>query len=393
MKSTAVPLLIIAAVASVLMLGGCATATIPTRAPLNGLAVAPSASPVASEALTATATGPSQAQDRHEDLAPLPLPSNPPVESPSPEPTLVQHRNWKQLTRGGCCVEPFWSADSRYVQFIDRPPGEPLGIYAVAIDDPGQPQLVSERVASVSPDDAFFLYPEGNVTVVERRGTGEAYRIANGGRQVKISPDGTRLLWQVFERRGDFDKRLAQTFVSDLDGGNTRLVGETLGIVESEWIDAQRILLAGVPVSDSSSVGILAATLGTDADEDVFVELARVARPQELLPSPRGTYLIFLLSFQVDPGQDGLWIVRTDGSESPRRLAFFGSYRWRDDSHLLYVPFEPGTESHAFWEYDVLTRRTQRLTDPSYAAFRIANNDWSISPNGQYVVFVNGIGL
>jgi hypothetical protein len=373
----------------VLTLTGCAAATTPTRASLNGFSAVPSVPPVALEDVRATATDPSLHQDR--DTVPPPLPLNRPVESPSPEPTLMSHLNWQQLTSGGCCVEPFWSADSHYVEFIDNPPGESLGIYAVAVDDPGQPELVSERVARVSANDEFYVYPEGNVTVVERRGTGETYRVANGGREVKISPDGTRLLWQVFERRGDFDKRLAQTYVSDLDGSNARLVGETLGIVESEWIDAQHILLAGVPLGDSSSVGVAAVTLGTDANNDTLVELAHVARPQKLLLSPQGTFLVFLLSFQADPERDGLWIVRTDGSEAPKKLGFFGSYRWRDDSHLLYVPFALGAESHAFWEYGVLTARTRRLTDPSYAAFRIANSDWNISPNGQYIVFVNAI--
>jgi hypothetical protein len=140
-----------------------------------------------------------------------------------------------------------------------------------------------------------------------------------------------------------------------------------------------------------SFVGVVAVTLGTDTDQDVWTELARVARPQELLLSPQGTFLVFLLSFQAEPERDGLWIVRTDGSEAPRRLGFFGSYRWRDDSHLVYVPFAPGAESHAFLEYGVLTERTRLLTDPSYAAFRIANNNWNVSPDGQHIVFLNAI--
>ncbi len=55
---------------------------------------------------------------------------------------------------------------------------------------------------------------------------------------------------------------------------------------------------------------------------------------------------------------------------------------------LLYVPLEVNVQSHALWEYDVASGEHRRLTDPAHTPFKIANNDWAVSPDGRYVVFV-----
>jgi Tol biopolymer transport system component len=299
----------------------------------------------------------------------------------------------RQLTSGGCCTNPFWSADSRYVQFIDRPPSRSLGVYGVDVEFGGPPTLLSQWIVNTSRSGEFFVYPDGNVTVVQRASTGERYVIANGGRSVSVSPDGERLLWQVIEPSGDFDQRRSQTWVAKVDGSQARIVGETIGFGSSEWIDKDRILLVGLPLEDRHLVGIAALKLGTQDDDAQLVELAQVARPRGVLLSPDGQQLIYFLSFQSDSQDDGLWIVPTDGRRAPFKLGFFGSYRWRDGSHLLFVPMELGVQSHTLWEYDIANNSSRRLTDPARTTFRIEGNDWAVSPNGKYVVFVNATDL
>ncbi len=295
----------------------------------------------------------------------------------------------RQLTSGGCCTGPFWSADNRHVQYIDRPASRPLGIYGVSVDNIEPPVLISEWIVSTSENGEYYVYPDGNTTIVQRAATGEEYVIPNGGRQVSVSPDGQRLMWQVTDRQGDFDKRSSQTWVADIDGGNPRSVGETVGLSWSEWIDDQRILMVGLPLDELPLVSIGTLTLGSGPESDQLVLLAHVARPRETLLSPHGTWLVYVLAFQDNPEDDGIWLVPTDGSLLPQKLDFFGGFHWRDETHILYVPMEPGVESHVLWEYDIETGESRPLTDPERHPFKIANNDWVVSNDGRYIAFVN----
>lgn len=340
----------------------------PDVSPSPSLVFSPTATVMVTPAVTAIAT-----------VIPTPLPSPTPV----PQPRL------RRLTGGGCCTRPFWSPDSLQVRFIDRPPSRPVGVYGVDVKRPSTPILVTQWIVNASENGDFYIYPDGDVTVVQRAATDEKYVIANGGRPVSVSPEGQRLLWQVVDQRGDFDRRRSQTWVANVDGGDARVVAETVGMSQSQWIDERRILLVGLPLADQPYlIAIATLTLDTEGG-DQLVEIAHTARPRGTLLSPQGHWLIYLLTFQPSAADDGLWLVPTDGSQPPRKLDFFGSYRWRDEAHLLYVPLEPGVESHTLWEYDVLDAESRRLTDPAQTPFKIANDDWTVSPDGRYVVFVS----
>jgi len=52
------------------------------------------------------------------------------------------------------------------------------------------------------------------------------------------------------------------------------------------------------------------------------------------------------------------------------------------------IPFRPEAVSHELWELDVSTGETRRLTDPDVTPFKIANGDWTVSPDGRHVAFV-----
>lgn len=371
-----------------LLLAACSATPAPTRVPVLPV---PTASPTETPAVGSLPRM-SQAQRTPESTAtvrPAPTATSTAVVTSSPDPTPTPQPEMRQLTSGGCCTRPFWSADSRYVQFIDRPASRPSGIYGVDVERGGPPTLLTEWIVSRSGDGAFYVYPGQDTTIVQRVVSGEKYVIANGGRPVSVSPDGQRLLWQVTEQSGGFDRRRGQIWVANVDGTAARILTETVGLGQSQWIDKGRILLVGGPLENLPYVSIAALTLGAAENDDRRVELAQVVRPRGALVSPEGNWLVYYLTFQPNADDDGLWIVPTDASQPPRKLDFFGSYRWRDDTHLLYVPLEPGVESHTLWEYDLAGAESRRLTDPAWASFKIANNDWSVSPDGRYVVFVD----
>ncbi len=126
------------------------------------------------------------------------------------------------------------------------------------------------------------------------------------------------------------------------------------------------------------------------------IELARANRLRGATLSPSGEWLIYYRTFAPDPAQNGLWLVRSDGSER-RQLdrSLFGAYQWRpcpncasDDERLLVIPFDPEADYHTFWEVSVATGEARQLTDPDITPFKIANGDWQLSTDGRHVAYV-----
>ena len=365
-----------------LLLAACAPTPTPTPAqlrqwPVTSTTVSPTGTPKVSPSTSTPTSKPSSTPTS----TPTPMPT--PTVTPTPAPQL------RQLTSGGCCTAPFWSPMGDQVRFIDRPASRPVGIYGVDVAHPGPPKLVSERVVNTTGDGAFYVYPDGARTVLERVVDGETYVIDNGGRPVSVSPDGRWAMWQVTDQSGDFDKRLTRIWVSNVDGSAPHMVAQAMGLGGSRWIDGRHILSFGMPVEGGGDPAIVVLTLDDAGQVSASIELARADRPRGTSLSPGGTWLIYLLSFQTDPADDGLWLAPTDGHVSPRHLTFFGGYRWRDDVHLLYVPLEPGAESHVLWEYDVVGDTHRPLTDPGHTPFKIANNGWAVAPGGDRIVFIN----
>jgi Tol biopolymer transport system component len=47
-----------------------------------------------------------------------------------------------------------------------------------------------------------------------------------------------------------------------------------------------------------------------------------------------------------------------------------------------------GPLGHELWELGVNTGETRRLSNPDVTPFKIANGDWTVSPGGRHVAFV-----
>ncbi len=351
------------------VLGACNTDTSgapPTSAP------APAANPTAAAAPTSppvpTAT-------------PAPTATAAPTATPNsaPAPRLTQ------LTTGGCCTQPFWSPDSRQALFIDKP-GEdaPSGIYSVDVNAPAMPRLFTERVAYYSADLQYVTTVDAVYATIERLSDGQKFRIRTGGRNVLLSPDRTRVVWSETPQSGPNETRVTEVMGANLDGSEPRPIVSLLRGGISGWLDNDRLLVTGRSDPKSQEVSLFAYSLTTGARP----ELARSERLRGSLPSPGGNWIVYTINFDRDPQNNGAWLVSTDGA-TRRKLDFFGSFQWRDRDRLIYVPLEMGETSHAFREYDARTDSYRALTDPAAAPFKIANGDWSISPDGKQVVFLN----
>lgn len=295
----------------------------------------------------------------------------------------------RQLTEGECCTQPVWSADSAQILFIDRPDTSiPAGIWGVDIAQPdAKPELVINDVSFYSADFSHRIILGEGVTSIERVSDGTRWAVPARGRGISISPGYKRIVWQTANSSSlPLERRVTDIRTANFDGTDARSAIQLPRGGFSGWITDDAILVTSRDSLQSREDVYHAVSL-IDGQQ---IELARGKYMRGAALSPGGTWLAYYLVMQDDPATNGLWLVRTDGSDR-RQLSrdLFGSYRWRDDSRLLIIPYQLGAETHELVEYDTASGETRPLTDPGTLQFKVTNNDWMVSPNGRYVAFVS----
>ncbi|MFQ5593866.1 MAG: hypothetical protein ACE5HA_06925 [Anaerolineae bacterium] len=302
--------------------------------------------------------------------------------TPTPTPTPVLRR----LTTGGCCTQPYWSADSQHMLFIDKPaPDAPIGIWSVDVTQEDlAPKLITERIGYYTRDMAFLVEVGEGTTTIERLADGKRWTVPAEGRPVSFSPSRTRIAWQVSDDV-PFEQRVTQVWVANMDGTEARSVAKLPRGSLGGWISEEILLLSNRETLESREQVLFTLSLVDGAT----VELVRSERLRGGILSPDRRWMAYYIALSDEPAENGLWLVSTDGKERrqvDRQL--FGAYQWRDAGRLLIIPFRPDAVSHEIWELNVETGETRRLTDPTTTPFKIANGDWEVSPDGRYVAFV-----
>ena len=310
-----------------------------------------------------------------------PMPGSTPAQSATPSVTATSGPVIRQLTSGGCCVQPFWSADGSQVRYIDRPSsGQPSGIWGVSLSG-GAPVFVTARLGIYSPDETLVAYPERGQTFIERVG-GQRWVVANGGRAVLFSPDSRRIAWQVAASPVNFDTRQVVIWVASVDGTGAHKVATLLGGGLSAWFpDGQRLLV-------TSRDGAMSQVQALNLADGGLTLIATGARIQGLALSPLGGWVAYSIAFSGDPKQDGLYVTGTSG-EAGSRLDIFGAFTWRSEGRLLVVPLEPSATSNRLVEVHAEDGYERLLTDPALTPFQIAEGNWSLSPDARRLAFVS----
>jgi len=355
---------------------GTAAAEVPGAA-----ADAPGAAPMPGAADSRPAGGePGGSADAGRPLAGDPASGSDPAAAPG-------EARFTRLTEPGCCSQAFWSADGLRVQFLDKPASDkPVGIWAVDVAGPGTPpELVTEDIGFYSADMAFRVETEGETTAIVRRADGQRWTVPAGGRAVSISPGGRRIAWQVSPQGLPPERRTTRIWVANLDGTDAREVGTLPRGSLAGWLGDDRLLVRGRDRLDSDEDVLMALAIAGGG----LTEIVRTERLGGVVQSPGGKWVAYYVSRLPDPADTGLWIAPTDGG-APRRLdkSLFGAYRWRDADRLLVVPLRADSVSHELIEVDAASLATRRLTDPRTTPFKIANGDWTASPDGRRVAYV-----
>ena len=318
-------------------------------------------------------------------ITPLPAVTQPPASpTPPPTPTPTPAPVLRQLTTDGCCVEPFWSPDGQRLLFLDRPsPDAATGLYEVNLMGGGI-ELYIERLGIYSPDMLLLAYPQGEQTIVERLADGERWVIPSGGRAVSFSPDGTQLAWTAGQSGPPFDTASREVWVSQVDGSQAHLLVQLYSGGFAGWFPDGRLLVSGRLDLNDPLPGLWAVS-PQDGSQSL---LARGERLRSVTISPGGSWLTYQMVFSVNLEENGIWLVDTH-SGAKRRLDQFGAYRWRDDGHLLLIPLDTRQPLHQVWQIDAATGQAQPLTDPEVTPLKIANGDWSVSPDGTKIAYVS----
>ena len=310
---------------------------------------------------------------------------------PSPTPIPAQ---LIQLMDGTCCASPSWYLDSETILFIDKPNADaPTGMYSVRIDAPNVSELWSERIAFYTRDFDYAQIPEQAGTRIIRLSDNKEMRVRNGGRTVQFSPDRTRILWTETRETFPLENRVTNVMLApiDFDAGT---VGQAERITQTlrggaSWLDNKRLLLNGRVSRESNQSRTYVYDLTTGAETEIF----RAERSRLTTVSRDGSWIAYVIVNDKNAERNGLWVERADGTDE-KKVELFGAAQWRDGSRLIVAPFEMGApvsdtkQTHAFYEYDAERGETKRLTPPS-APFKIASGDWSISPDGNKIVFVH----
>ncbi len=334
----------------------------------------PTSAPTSTPTPTATATA---------------APTATPTATPTPPPQAVQ------LTASGCCTQPFWSADSQQVRFIDKPdPQSPVGIWGVDINQPmAPPALVTERIEESLVRNGFLVETSGATTTIEQVSDGRRWQVPAQGRSVIISPQKTRIAWSINNDDVPVENQVTQIWTANLDGSEARRLASLPRGSLAGWISEDTLLVSGRDSLQAREQWLQALSLADGSTR----ELARAERLRGSALSPTGEWVVYFITFGADPAQNGLWLARTDGSEQQRLdSSLFGSYQWRGcpggcaagQDRLALIPFRPDAEWHQLWELDPNTGDLRQLTDPAATPFKIANGDWRLSPDGRKMAFV-----
>jgi Tol biopolymer transport system component len=294
----------------------------------------------------------------------------------------------RQLTQDGCCYSAWWATDSQSLYVLDQPAGAvQTTIYRLPMWPPGQAAEPADlgAMGGGPGDGRYEVQPADDATTVRDRQTGATWRLPTDGKPVRVSPDGSRVVWWSGHSGRQSDTEVVPIWSSRIDGSSQTELG---GLWDADVItflpDNRRVLVTGRPANDRATA--ILATLDVDTAE--LKSVAKGLWLDRALPAPDGRWVAYTTSLdQEDPSANGVWLAAVDGGP-PRKLPFEGAYRWRDGDRLVFMPLEPGAPVHKVLEYDARTQQSRQLLDPATVPIRVANNDWSVSPDGQTLAWV-----
>lgn len=225
------------------------------------------------------------------------------------------------------------------------------------------------------------------MTIIERLADGETWEIDTQGRSPNFTPDSQFIVWEVFDDDAPSDNREEILWQARVDGSDTQVMLRSRRTNLLTWLADDKLLASRrIPGGSDEEFFTLSLPNGSET------KLLEVPRMRGMAFSPDKRYLVYYVTFDAEADQNGMWLLDLQASKlEPQKLPFFGTYRWRDNQRLVYIPFDPQAAEHNFYEYDVPTGKTSSLF-PGGTGLVIANNDWRVSPDGSKIALLAAKG-
>lgn len=386
------PLLILAACS-----GGRTTQTALPPSPPATPTTLPTSAPPPATATPAPATPRPAAARQDAATTTPPAPTDTPTATPAPTapspPATATVQPFKpaltKLTDGGCCRNPVWHPDGARVLYTDAAPNQQVAAtYAVPADASGPPAVFFPSAATIAPDGSRLAFPDfaNRVTRIQEFGKQSTATIANNAAYVWFSRDGRQVAW--LERAPGAQPssnvdRLVRVWVANADGSNARSRGSVVRAADLTWFpDGRRLLFTGRD-TDGGNPGIYIF----DIDAGTLTRIVSAFSPRGVRLSPDGGRIVYLAALEEKPEDNGLFMVNADGG-AKRKLPLVGGVRWAPDSQsLLMLPFQTDGGADQLIRIDAASLATAPLTDRAALPFRVAQDEWQLSPDGTRVAF------
>lgn len=320
--------------------------------------------------------------------APFPAAENPPANPPIARQAVPITDDTNAIldvfNTSGCCWEQWWHpSDPNQVFTIDGLPNQRAMIFQYDAQGNIISTVGNAPPPYYSPDYSHAVRPFGNAIQVQNVNTGDAWTIETDMAIPSINTANTHLLWVVDGGNSipGRDEPTNTILLSDMRGDTLDLLFAEQGI-DAMWLDASNILIS---VSERPFTQIDIYNIETQ----VRYTLGRWYRPRGFSIAPSGNRLIFYLAYQPNPADNGVYWMDINEGAPQNRVDWFGAYRWRDDSSLFYIPFDPTSNRHQLMVYDLTSDTSQALTNPDTMPFTVMDGRWSVNADGSTILFRN----
>ena len=328
-----------------------------------------------------SAGGSSSGATRPATAAAQPYTAGQPTATPQPDtaaPTDFTPSTWR-ITPPGCCSGARWAADSARVLFYHRPDDAPVGLWSA--DTSGTLTYLQPNFGHLSADNSIIVSRNGGITLIEALDGSGSRPLHNDGVNTLPAPDGRHVAYLArlgMMGRNDPQHRL---MVAAVDGGEPITLLDLARADHLYWLpDSQRLVVFGWR-PEGTSPGLWTVDISTGASKQIVQ--ANYLTAVEVAPD--GGWIAYLATLQPNAGDNGLWIVRPDGSER-RHTGFSRAARWAADSQALLamVPSGGGKELRRI-ELDGGAQTV--IVGRAHADIDIEADDWSVAPDGRLIVY------
>lgn len=295
---------------------------------------------------------------------------------------------FQTLDNTGCCADFWWhTTDANTLYTLDGGANSRASVFTW---DASAGQMVSmgpETPFLYSPDFSHTLAQVGDNVRILELASGTAWEVNTNGNPAGLNASNTHLMW--VERESVFvpgqNSAVNAIYISDVRdrSGNyepVQIMAER-GL-DGNWLDDHRLLVTWRE-DDNTRIDIV------DINTRQSYILGRWYRPRGFSIAPGGSRMVYYLSSQPDPANNGMYLIDIAEGAQPQRLDWFGGYRWRDENSLFVIPFEPENALHELGLFTVADGQLRMLTDRDTQPFAVMNGQWAVNADGSKIAFRN----